>query len=198
MIRTSGSMEAAHAKWSFGRLNQRPNPALPVCLLLVLTSIGGSAADVQPPLEYEVKAAFLLNFTRFIEWPPAAFAAADGPFSICVLGDDPFGRALDRTVEGESVNGRKIEIQRIVRQTPASCQIVFAGGSEKDLPKVLAGMGPGVLTVGEGARFLREGGMIAFMLENRRVRFDINQSAAAKAGLRISSKLLSVARSVEK
>ncbi len=89
-------------------------------------------------------------------------------------------------------------IQRIGRQAPESCHVVFAGGADKDLSKVLAGLGPGVLTVGESANFLREGGMISFILENRRVRFDINQSAATKAGLRISSKLLSVARSVEK
>jgi hypothetical protein len=189
---------AAHAKPSFGRVLSRLNPTFCVCLLLALASMRGFPADGQAALEYEVKAAFLLNFTRFIEWPAAVFGGADGPFSICILGDDPFGRALDRTVEGESVNGHRIEIQRNVRQSTASCQIVFASGSEKDLPKELANLGPGVLTVGEGARFLREGGIIAFMLENRRVRFDINQSAASRAGLKISSKLLSVARSVEK
>ncbi len=101
-------------------------------------------------------------------------------------------------VEGETAGSRRIEVQEVGRQPPKSCQIVFAGGSEKDLAKLLAHWGPGTLTVGEGDRFLRDGGMIAFVLENRLVRFDINQAAATRAALRISSKLLSVARSVEK
>jgi hypothetical protein len=154
-------------------------------------------AAVEPPSEYDVKAAFLLNFTKFIEWP-AASGGEDALFSICVLGDDPFGRTLDRMVEGENVNGRKLEIQRIGVERAGSCQVVFAAGADKDWSKTLAGLGPGVLTVGEGDRFLRDGGMIAFVVERRRVRFDINQSAAARAALKISSKLLSVARTVEK
>src|SRR5438270_284836 len=84
----------------------------------------GIAADTQQSLEYQVKAAFLLNFTKFIEWP--AEAAADGTFSICILGDDPFAGALDRIVEGETVNGRKLSVERIHRQQQHSCQMIFA------------------------------------------------------------------------
>lgn len=87
-------------------------------------------------------------------------------------------------------------VQRIGPNKPASCQILFAG--RNDPPAPLPAVVPGVLTVGEGEEFLREGGMIAFVLEDRRVRFNVSQKAALKAGLRISSKLLSVARSVEK
>jgi hypothetical protein len=156
----------------------------------------GHCADTTAS-EYDVKAVFLLNFTRFIEWPAAAFSA-DLPFSICILGSDPFGSVLDRTIEGETVNGRRIEVRRDARPPFTSCQVVFAPESEKGLSKTLANVGPGVLTVGEGDHFLKEGGMIAFILENRRVRFDIHQSAASRAALRISSRLLNVARSVEK
>jgi hypothetical protein len=153
-------------------------------------------ADEAPSLEYHVKAAFLLNFTRFVEWPSTE--PADAPFPICILGRDPFGSALDRMLEGESVDGHKLVIRRIKRDQTQSCRIVFAERSERDLSKLLPGLGRGVLTVGEGDGFLREGGMIAFVIDNRRVRFDINQAAASAAALRISSKLLNVARSVEK
>jgi hypothetical protein len=166
---------------------------------LLICFLGGvQAAEPQPPLEYQVKAAFLLNFTKFIEWPPSESGASDTPFGICIVGDDPFGLVLDQMLEGETFQGRKLAIQRPRRPLPASCQVVFVGKSEKDASGLLSGLGPGVLTVGEGADFLRAGGLVAFVIENHRVRFDINQGAAVKAGFRISSKLLSVARSVEK
>jgi hypothetical protein len=151
-------------------------------------------------LEYQVKAAFLLNFIKFIDWPASAFADPGSPVAICILGEDPFGHALDQVVEGETVNGRKVALQRIKRAPPAkSCQVLFIAKSEKDNPKtILSDLPPGILTVGEGEGFMRAGGMIAFVIENRRVRFDINRAAAEKAALKLSSKLLSVARTVEK
>ncbi len=157
----------------------------------------GQSVDL--PLEYRVKAAYLLNFTRFIDWPPSAFRDPAAPISICILGKDPFGRALDATIEGEKVNSRKLVVRRIQEMpAPESCHIVYIGDRPKDLPATLASLPPGVLTVGEGEAFLRDGGMIAFVLDNRRVRFDIDQSASAKAELKLSSKLLSVARAVER
>jgi hypothetical protein len=167
--------------------------ALVCALLLPLPPL--IAAEPQP-IEYQVKAAFLLNFTRFVAWPQAD--DADPAISICILGDDPFGDMLDQIVAGESLKGRKLTVRRLKRPVPASCQVVFIGRTEPDIPALLASTPPGVLTVGEGDTFLRDGGMIAFVIDNRRVRFDINQSAAAKAGLRMSSKLLNVARSVRK
>jgi hypothetical protein len=155
-------------------------------------------AAPEPRPEYEVKAAFLLNFTRFIEWPADGSVPADAPFTICIRGDDPFGSVLDRMLEGETVHNRKLVIRRIGHQSPHNCHVLFAPRGEKDLSNVLAGLRPGILTVGEDENFLRQGGIIAFAIENRRVRFDINQAAAAKAALRISSKLLNVARFVEK
>jgi hypothetical protein len=147
-------------------------------------------------LEYQVKAVFLLNFTKFIEWPATAFEQADSPVTICILGTDPFGAMLNRVVEGEVVNGRKVAVQRIKHApSPKSCQVLFWGKPEgAGTPP--SGLGPGVLTVGEGDGFMHEGGMITFIIENRRVRFDVNQTAAEAAGLKISSKLLSVARTV--
>ena len=182
------------------RLLRKP-AILPAAVLFIvlagLTPFPGNAAD--EPLEYQVKAAFLLNFTKFIEWPAAAFASPDAPISICILGDDPFGNMLDQIVAGEVVNGRRVTVQRIKRTPPPqSCQLLFMLKSEKDILKNLPGLGPGVLAVGEGDGFIHSGGMIAFAIENRRVRFDVNQTAAKNAGLKLSSKLLSVARTVEK
>lgn len=143
--------------------------------------------------EYEVKAAFLLNFTRFIEWPPADAPAGD-PFHICILGDDRF-IMLDTIVAGERVGSRPIEVRRLRRWQPP-CQILFISDSVRDVFPILRRLGPGVLTVGESPRFLSEGGMINFVVENRKVRFDINQKAARDASLKMSSRLLNVARRV--
>jgi len=154
-------------------------------------------ARSEQSLEYQVKAAFLLNFTKFIEWPPSAMPP-DKPFALCILGSDPFDGALHQIVAGESINGRKVVVEKIQPPQANSCQIVFVSRAEKDVPRFLSALPPGILTVGDGDGFLREGGQIAFVVENRRVRFDINQKAATSAGLKLSSKLLSVARFVER
>ena len=152
-----------------------------------------------PHSEYEVKAAFLLNFTRFISWPPETFAHSGGVFRICVLGEDPFQNLLDRAVQGESVKGKRVVVARVKGAPDAqSCQVLFIGKGEKDVSGILEKVGPGVLTVGEQPGFLRGGGIINFALDGRHVRFDINQRAAAGASLTISARLLNVARTVQK
>jgi len=172
------------------------HPAILLCLVLPALLLLAAADE---PLEYQVKAAFLLNFTKFIGWPAEAFAAADSPFAICILGDDPFGGALNAILAGETVAGRKVTVEKIKRApAPKSCQMLFISSSEKEVRKIFPALGPGVLTVGEGETFTRDGGMIAFVIENRRVRFGVNQPAAENAGFKLSSKLLNVARFVEK
>ena len=169
----------------------------PVFLLLALSLLPISlseAADV--PLEYGVKATFLLRFTQFIEWPSEALGPTDAPFNICVVGNDPFGAALDQIVSGETVNGRKVGDPKMDREPARGlCQIIFVPG-QGESPGWLSGVGRGVLTVGEGESFVRNGGMIGFVVENRRVTFYINQRNAAAAGLDIRSGLLAVAKSV--
>lgn len=173
-------------------------PAI-LCLIIAFGLARSNSSAAEESLEYQVKAAFLLNFIKFTEWPASAFADSDSPISICILGVDPFGNALDQLIAGESVNGRKVAIERMKRApSPKTCQVLFMNKSEKDIDKTLSALGPGILTVGEGESFVRNGGMIAFIIENRRVRFDINQTAAQNSVLKLSSKLLSVARSVEK
>ena len=167
--------------------------ALLLCIFLAAQSV--LAAQ---PTEYQVKAAFLLNFTKFVEWPPSAFTDATAPLNICILRDDPFGPVLDQIVEGESVDQHKLAVRRVQDNAVSACQVLFIGNSETDAAGILATLAPGVLTVGDSEAFIRQGGIIGFVIENRRVRFDINQAAAAKESLKLSSKLLSVARNIAK
>ncbi len=180
------------------QLRRRKFPRM-FALALFATSLSWRCAwAADNSLEYQVKAAFLLNFTKFVEWPESAFADPGSPVAICILGDDPFGAALDQVAAGETANGRKVTIQRIKRvPPPKSCQVLFVSKAEKDFAKTVPALGSGVLTVGEAEGFIRAGGMIAFVIENRRVRFDINQGAAEMAELKLSAKLLAVARAVE-
>jgi hypothetical protein len=173
-------------------------PFLIVSLLLTrwISAQPLGAGNARQPSEYEVKAAFLLNFTKFIEWPSGA-DAANGHFNICILGQDPFGETLDQIVTGEKVEGHPIAVRRISALSAATCEILFISKSERDVGKVLAETAGGTLTIGETEGFLRQGGMIALVVDDRRVRFDVNTAAAARGGLRISSRLLNVARSVE-
>ncbi len=143
--------------------------------------------------EYDVKAAFLYNFVKFVEWPPAAFRDDRSPIEICVHGTDPFGQSLDDVVKGETVGARGLSIRR-----PASfegCHVLFVCASERErMSEVLAAVGGRpVLTVADSDGFLRAGGMINFVLDEGRVRFRINQAAAERVRLTISSKLLRLA-----
>lgn len=174
-------------------------------LLLLAAASSSAYADwawdpqaPQPSL-YQVEAAYLLNFTKFVEWPPSAFASSAADFTICILGDDPFDGALDQLVEGEQVGGRRLKVERL-RRPPAAgaCQLLYWGAEEKNAPALLEAMEPGVLTISDHPAFLKQGGIIAFVIEDRHVRFDINLKAALKANLSLSARLLSVARSVQR
>ena len=164
--------------------------------------LAGWQADAQTTQfkEYEVKAAFLFNFAQFIEWPAKAFAGANAPFVVGVLGDDPFGHVLDQTVQGETVNGRRLTLKRSNRlEDLTGCHILFVSRSEKARwPHLFSTLGsPGVLTVGESDQFLRQGGVINFVTtRDNKVRFEINLAAAEQQGLKINAKLLKVAQTV--
>jgi len=165
--------------------------------VIVLTALLASMTSVGAPgsLEYAVKATYLLKFTRFIAWPQAALGGGES-FNICILGPDPFGATLSQVVAGEQIAGRKIEIQRLERDpAPGACQVLYIGEHE-ERPRFTGEPGRAVLTIGEGSDFARNGGMIGFVIENRRVTFDINWRAAETSGLKLSSGLLTVARTV--
>lgn len=143
-------------------------------------------------LEYKVKAAFLFNFLKFVEWPPAA---SDSPWGICVLGHDPFGEVLDQTVRGKIVNGHVIEVRRYSRPGDVKdCNILFIGHA--DFGRLGIPAQPGVLTVGEAPGFLKSGGIINFYIEENRVHFEIQPSVARSAGLHVSSQLLKLGRAL--
>jgi hypothetical protein len=161
----------------------------------------GQRVSGQPAVskEYQVKAAFLFNFAQFVEWPPAAFKNPDSPLSIGILGEDPFGSALEETVKGESIRNRKLIIKRSRRAEDLNgCQLVFIAKSEKTkLSDALTKLtGKGILTVSEIEGFGLRGGMFNFFIEGNKVRFEINPAAAQHEGLKISSQLLSLGRIV--
>lgn len=161
---------------------------------LLLWAEGAAAVS-----EYQVKAAFLLNFGKFVEWPAESFAEDRG-LQICVLGEDPFGDTLDATVSGRSVGRREVEPRRVASAAAArGCEIVFVSRSEKArMDEILGALrGQPVLLVGEVERFARRGGMINFVEVDQKIRFEINEEAAKQAGLRISSQLLKLATIVE-
>jgi hypothetical protein len=169
----------------------------------------GAHPQTAKPKEYEVKAAYLARFVKFIEWPdspsppPGGGAPADEPFAICVLGQDPFGPALDGALADETPFGRHPLVPRRVANAKeaAACRVVFISEDDRALRKDLTALaGSKVLTVGNQPDFLKRGGMIQFVLEGNppRVRFEVNLTAAKKAGLNLSSELLKVAADVRR
>jgi hypothetical protein len=170
----------------------------PLILLTALLAVPGTAGAEAAAPEYDVKAAFLYNFTKFVEWPSSAFHDDSSSLRLCVLGEDPFGESLE-TVAEEAVDGRTLTVVRTGWMSdPAGCQILFISRSEsKRLPRILAAVqGAPVLTVSDVDGFLEQGGIINFLLQGSKVRFEINQQRADQAGLKISSKLLRLATRV--
>jgi len=148
--------------------------------------------------EYKVKAAFLLNFGKYVEWPPSAIRGDS--LDICVLGSDPFGDALDETVAGRTVGKRRVQARRVSSVAGADgCNILFVSRDEQSrVDAVLSGLADSpVLLVGEQERFARRGGMINFIEVDNKVRFEINEAAARRAGLKISSQLLKLATIID-
>ena len=160
---------------------------------LLIAGVVQPARALTPPGEYEVKAAFLVNFAGFVRWPAAAFAAAASPFVVCVAGDDPFGAAFE-PFKQVNVAGRTLLVQHIdsTAALPGNCHILFVAGSETPrLPGILGALGKAaVLTVSDLADFAVAGGMIQFYLRSGKIRFEINQQAAEEAGLKIDARLL--------
>jgi YfiR/HmsC-like len=162
-------------------------------LLVLLAALPLGAQE----LEYQLKAAFLYNFVKFVEWPAEAFNGEKSPLSICIHGTDPFGDTLDTVVRGETVGERGLIVQRPESLSDLrDCHVLFVSRSEKArLPEILARVeGEPVLTVGDADGFLKAGGIINFVLEENKVRFAINPEAAERNRLKISSKLLRLAK----
>jgi hypothetical protein len=172
-----------------------------------------------PPEEYQVKADYLANFSRFVDWPGsqnsatspaadntpnpsvAASARPEDPFVICIIGRDPFGPTLDNALVGQTVDARKIIARRIsAHKDTLNCEILFIAASEATHAKEILSRVEKypVLTVSDLPTFLADGGMIQFIVREEKIRFAVNVSVAQKAGLAVSSQLLKVAAEIKK
>jgi len=181
---------------SWLRLPGRNGGAGALGIVLTLTSCLAAQSPEQPPDEYQLKAAFLYNFAKFVQWPSDASRNSSEPIVICVLGPDPFGRSLDDTVAGQAIEGRSFTIRRISNvKEAAGCYVLFFSTVQSSRsPPILTDLKtPGVLTIGDTDACGVDGVVITFKLEAGKVRFAINMEAAERQKLRISSRLLNLA-----
>ncbi len=170
-----------------------------IASILLATRAGGQTIreGAQPMDEYQVKAAFVVKFAGFVEWPPAAFKSPADPLTVCVLGRNPFGHQLESMVEGKSVDGRAFALREITDPRDAiACHILFISSSERlrfrSILDVLKSTS--VLPVGDSDDFIAEGGVINLRLDGGKVRIEIDARAAKVKNLRISSRLLELAQ----
>jgi hypothetical protein len=175
------------------------------CVIFMLSAVlcltKEACAEDRKPTEYDVKAAYIYNFVKFVEWPRRKSPEPGGTIStisVCIVGNDPFGPAL-AAIEGKTAEGKKIRLRREQSaQNMKGCEVLFISSSEEErLDRILEAVkGLSVLTIGETRGFAQKGVMINFYMESRNVRFEINPKAAERAGLKISSNLLKIARIV--
>jgi hypothetical protein len=175
---------------------RRINPVL--CAIVALTCLFAPLAHAES--EYDVKAAYLFKFTKFVEWPSSAFYGPEAHFVIGIVGRDQFG-GLDRILEGKRVGDRQLEVRYLSAGDTTglrACQMVFVNASEeRRLPDILAAVqGRPVLVVGESEGFASAGGTLGFAIRQSRVGVEVNSDAARQARLKISSQLLNIARIV--
>jgi len=177
-----------------------------IALSLSLSWAPGALAqdrDSSDSSEYLIKAGFIFNFAKFVEWPPTTFAQPDSPIVIGILGTDPFGTIIDHIVQDKKIGGRGFVVKRLKWGAEAKdlreCKILFVGASERahidELVQIVKFLP--ILTVGETPGFAEHGGVIRFVLEDNRVRFEVNVDAARQGGLTISSRLLTLARIIQ-
>ena len=170
--------------------------------IVILPSLGlqAHAQDSSVSSEYLIKAGFIYNFANLVQWPANAFAQPDSPIVIGILGEDPFGAVLDRVLAGKRVNGRVFLVKRLKSVVDLKeCHILFVSSSEiahlAEAIHLVKGMP--ILTIGEIPGFAKRGGIINLILEDNKVRFEVNVEAAKEADLTISSRLLALARIVQ-
>jgi len=173
-----------------------------LALALVVLTLGGVGSSAQPAdsTEYEVKAAFLFKFTTYVKWPDRAFEKPVSPIVVAVVGPDPFGRALDDAFKEKAVGSRKVQVARFKTSAElGACHLLFVASQEAPkLSKILEQLATKpVLVVGESDGFATKGGCINFVLEDKKMRFEINPDAAKRAEVEISSQLLKLARIVK-
>ena len=169
-------------------------------LVLLCFIVMASCHCARAATEAQVKAAFIYNFARFVEWPPQSFASDDAPLTIGVMGGSPIADTLDQITKGKTIGGRRLAIKRLGSgDSPDGCHILFIGASEKARTGAILEKlrDSSVVTVGETGGFMRSGGVIGFVIENSKVAFEINAGAAKRKRLKISSQLLKLAKNVK-
>ena len=181
----------------------RTRPSAFFCILRILCALLALGGPISRTVlaqtrfeERDVKATFVFNFAQFVEWPEASFADAQHPIVIGVLGENPFGTALDDIVNGEIIGGRPLSVQRFARVEDITvCHILFVSGSERSrLPQIFAALkGRPILTVSDVPGFAARGGMIGFATEQRSIHLQVNLTVARASGLTISSNILRTA-----
>jgi YfiR/HmsC-like len=165
----------------------------------LVTSCAQSLAGNSTTDEYAVKAAFLYHFAQFVEWPQESFKDGGSALTYCTLGEDPFHGALDTSLRGKTIGTRPLRVVHFKQQQEIyGCQVLFIGAAEKkQIPSVLTSLkGSPVLSVGDTEHFAEEGGMIGFLVEENKMHFEINLEAAERSKLKISSRLLALAKTV--
>lgn len=182
------------------RLRGIARACLILCLILAQSFHASNAVAQSTVEEYEVKAAILYNLTRFVEWPPSAYSDAQAPTVLCILGRDPFGASLTSFAAKQVGSGRAVLIRHVQNAaTIQSCHVLYISTSDrKNLAQIFSNLkGASVLTVGEMSQFAARGGMIQFELSEKQVHFDINLDVALRADLKISARLLVLAKVVK-
>ena len=190
-------------RWRIGSLyilhRGLPFCAMALAALLSLAAAAPTRGQDNPSTEYQVKAAFVFNFAKFVEWPVDTFKSENDPIVFCVFRHDPFGSALDEIIRGKAINNRAVLARRITELPDLkSCQLVFVSSVEYGhLSEVLKSLkGTSALVVGESEGFAERGGGIQFFPEDKKLRFAVNVDAIQRARLTVSSKLLALARIV--
>ena len=174
---------------------------LAVGLLLALVQASGMhlvLAQGSSLNEYAVKAAFLFHFAQFVEWPEGTFQNTNSPLVYCTIGEDPFQGALEASLKGKVIGSHPLVVRHVKDASEAQgCHVVFLGKVKRRVPEELAILqGSPILTVGESEQFMKDSGMIGFCMEESKIRFNINLEAAEQANLKISARLLMLAKTV--
>jgi YfiR/HmsC-like len=176
----------------------RISPLL-VLLLLLAQAARSFAADPQTLTEYQIKAGFFFNFTRFVDWPESAFVTASSPILMCVLGETPLTDLVTDVALGKVVNGRAVSIRRVKASDDLRrCNLLFISAEEERHTAEILGSvkKTSTLTVGETPGFAQAGGMINFSIQENKVKLELNLEATTRVGLKVNSKLIAVSRLV--
>jgi len=168
-------------------------------MVISISVLNNSICPGQSATEYQVKAGYLFNFLKFVEWPDDSFTHTQSKWVIGIVGDSPVGNQLSKLAEGKNILGRELLVKKFQSaDNLRDCNILFISDSEKKrLPSILASLrGSSVMTVADMDHFIESGGMVQFVVENARVRVSIDVGGTERSGLKVSSKLLALARAV--